>query len=95
MSNESMEVRMARMEEQAKAHSRATALGFTNLGDKFDAFVHTQNEANKAFWGNVGKVNDMQSRAKGAWWTLVQMGSLTAAVAAAVAWLVARVKGGA
>lgn len=73
--------RLARIEERQISNTRL-----------MEKFIDSQEKANEAFWATHAKVNSMESRAKGAWWAIVQMGTLTAAVAGAVGWLSAHMR---
>lgn len=91
---ESTDVRLARIEERQQAHNLRFEEYCETNSQMLCKFIATQERANEAFWNSVGEVKDIKARAKGAWWTLVQMGSLTTVVAGLVAWVVAHWKGG-
>ncbi len=90
---ESSEVKLARIEERLKAQWRFTEECFRNYDEKLDDFIATQKASNKLYWQAVKEVQDIKSRAKGAWWIILQMGSLTTVVAGLVSWVVANWKG--
>lgn len=73
--------RLARMEEKIDVIYRQ----LNTLLGKHEELVESHSNLNT-------KVQVMEAKAQSAWWTLVQMGGLTAAVASVVSWAIVKFK---
>lgn len=86
-------------EEQPSSGERLARIEQNQIHQQkmLEDFIFEQRKTNSLFWESRVKINNMEAKAQGAWWTIVQMGTLTAMVSAAVAGaitLLLRLKGG-